>query len=79
MLKWSDCTRLQMTTDGNYNKVYSCVYADDNPNRAVRILFRSEAEAENFERVILRPSLDAIYEWWVYTQLTIATIEPFQD
>ncbi|KAI9886489.1 MAG: hypothetical protein M1823_001739 [Watsoniomyces obsoletus] len=63
MLKWSDCSRLHLKTDGNYNKVYSCVYADDNPNRAVRILFRSEVEAENFERVILRPSLDAIYEW----------------
>ena len=62
-MKWSDCNQEEVGTDGNYNKMYSCVYNANNPNRAMKFRFRSEAEAQNFERTILQLSQEPVFEW----------------
>ena len=63
LMKWSDCGQLDIKTDGNYNKVYSYLYKDRDPNQAISLLFRSESDATNFERVVLRLLLEPSYQW----------------
>ena len=66
-MKWSDCNQLELGTDGTYNKKYSCVYKAKDPNRAVRLIFRSGTDAQFFERTILQLSLEPIFAWWVFS------------
>ena len=60
-MKWSDCTHEKADkTDGSYNKVYSYVYDDSNPNIALQLLFRNSQDATDFERTVLQLSIPPI-------------------
>ena len=50
-------------TDGNYNKVYSYYYDDSNPNIALRLHFRTQADATDFENTIFKLSLHPTFKW----------------
>ena len=50
-------------TDGQYNKVYSYVYDDNNPNIALSLLFRSSADATDFENTVLQLSSEMAFSW----------------
>ncbi|KAI9799927.1 MAG: hypothetical protein M1825_004298 [Sarcosagium campestre] len=64
IMKWSDCSHeVADKTDGNWNKVYSYVYDDSNPNIAINLVFSTQQEATDFQNCILRLSLDPIYSW----------------
>lgn len=54
MVKWSDCTFQKISTDGNYNKVYSYIYKEIAPNIALSFCFRNLSDTEAFETAILR-------------------------
>ncbi|KAL8801895.1 MAG: hypothetical protein Q9182_004184 [Xanthomendoza sp. 2 TL-2023] len=62
VIKWSDCAHEQSDrTDGNYNRMYSYVYDQNNPNIALGLLFRNSADASDFENTILKLSLRPIF------------------
>ncbi|KAI9723315.1 MAG: hypothetical protein M1812_001198 [Candelaria pacifica] len=62
--KWSDCTHeVAEKTDGNWNKIWSYVYDDSNPNIAVNLQFRTQADAADFERHVLQLNLPALFSW----------------
>ncbi|KAI9846413.1 MAG: hypothetical protein M1837_004004 [Sclerophora amabilis] len=63
LMKWSDCTHEVIQTDGSWNNMYSYVYDDANPNVAICLQFCTEQEALDFEKSILRLSLQPVYEW----------------
>lgn len=61
-VKWSDCTHEKADkTDGNYNKIYTYVYDDSNPNIALQLLFRNGQDATDFEQTVLRLSTSPIF------------------
>lgn len=61
-VKWSDCTHEKADkTDGNYNKIYTYVYDDTNPNIALQLLFRNSQDATDFEQTVLRLSVPPIF------------------
>ena len=61
-VKWSDCMHEKADkTDGNYNKIYTYVYDDSNPNIALQLLFRNSQDATDFEQTVLRLSIPPIY------------------
>ena len=61
-VKWSDCTHEKADkTDGNYNKIYSYVYDDNNPNIALQLLFRNSQDASDFEQTVSRLSFAPIF------------------
>ena len=61
-MRWSDCTHEKADkTDGNYNKIYSYVYDDSNPNIALQLLFRNSQDATDFEQTILQLSIPPIF------------------
>lgn len=61
-VKWSDCTHEKADkTDGNYNKIYTYVYDDSNPNIALQLLFRNSQDATDFEQTVLRLSVPPIF------------------
>lgn len=61
-IKWSDCTHEKSDkTDGNYNKIYTYVYDDSNPNVAFQLLFRNSQDATDFESAILHLSIPPIF------------------
>lgn len=61
-MKWSDCTHERADkTDGNYNKIYSYVYNDSNPNIALQLLFRNSQDATDFEQTVLQLSIPPIF------------------
>lgn len=61
-IKWSDCTHAKTDkTDGNYNKIYTYVYDDSNPNIALQLLFRNAQDATDFENTVLRLSVPQIF------------------
>ena len=63
-IKWSDCSQEKYDeTDGKYHPIYTHIYNDNNPNLAFSLLFRSQAEADNFERKVLHLSSPPIYSW----------------
>ena len=63
-VKWSDCSHEKSDrTDGNYNKIYSYVYDDNNPNIALSLLFGKTTDATEFEETILHLSLPPVYAW----------------
>jgi len=62
--KWSDCSHETADkTDGNYNKVYTYFYDDSNPNIALNLQFRTQADATDFEKTILQLSLAPAFRW----------------
>ena len=64
IIKWSDCSQEKYdTTDGDYHPIYTHVYNDNNPNLAFGLLFRSQAEADDFERTVLHLSPPPIHSW----------------
>ncbi|KAL8711963.1 MAG: hypothetical protein Q9220_003659 [cf. Caloplaca sp. 1 TL-2023] len=64
IIKWSDCTHEQSDrTDGNYNRVYSYVYDENNPNKALSLVFSNSADAAVFEHTILNLSAPPIFTW----------------
>ena len=63
-VKWSDCAhQVNDKTDGNYNKIYTYLYDDTNPNIAVSLLFRNSQDATDFELTALQLSLTPIFDW----------------
>lgn len=63
LIKWSDCCNETEKTDGNYNKVWSYVYDEGNPNVALRLSFRHADEAAEFERSALQLSSTPVFSW----------------
>lgn len=64
LAKWSNCQHeILGKTDGNYNKVYSYSYDDSNPNIAVSLQFRTQADATDFENTILKLNLPVAFKW----------------
>lgn len=63
MVKWSDCTYKKISTDGNYNKVYSYIYKETAPNIALSLYFRDLGDANAFETTILRLHSTPIFSW----------------
>ncbi|CAO1603241.1 hypothetical protein XANCAGTX0491_006833 [Xanthoria calcicola] len=62
IIKWSDCTHEQSDrTDGNYNRMYSYIYDENNPNIALRFLFKTSADATDFENTVLKLSNPPIF------------------
>ena len=62
-IKWSDCTHeISDKTDGSYNRVYTYVYDDSNPNIALSLLFRGSQDAADFENTVLQLSYSSIFE-----------------
>ena len=62
-VKWSDCAHEKANkTDGNYNKIYSYVYDESNPNIALSLLFRNSQDATDFEKTALQLSIPPIFE-----------------
>ncbi|KAL8685858.1 MAG: hypothetical protein Q9218_007501 [Villophora microphyllina] len=61
-VKWSDCTHeLSDRTDGNYNRIYTYAYDQNNPNVALKLLFRNAADAADFENTVLNLSLSPAF------------------
>ncbi|MCJ1465306.1 hypothetical protein MMC07_003923 [Pseudocyphellaria aurata] len=63
LVKWSDCTHEKVTTDGNYNNIYSYVYDDSNPNIAMSFQFRNSVDAADFRTRVLQLSLTDVFTW----------------
>lgn len=64
LIKWSDTRQERSTkTDGNYHPLFSYVYDHDNPNIGLSLHFRTQQQAEDFERVVLTLSLKPVF-WW---------------
>lgn len=62
IIKWSDCTHEQSDrTDGNYNRMYSYTYDENNPNIALRLSFKNSADATDFEDTAMRLSIPPIF------------------
>ncbi|KAL8987411.1 MAG: hypothetical protein Q9169_008702, partial [Polycauliona sp. 2 TL-2023] len=62
IIKWSDCTHEQSDrTDGNYNRMYSYMYDENNPNIALRLLFKDPPDASDFEDTVLKLSNPPIF------------------
>lgn len=63
VVKWSDCSHEKITSDGNYNNIYSYVYDDSDPNIAMSFLFRNSVDAVDFQTTVLQLSLTNIFSW----------------
>ncbi|KAH8427342.1 uncharacterized protein LDX57_005056 [Aspergillus melleus] len=64
LIKWSDTRQERSTkTDGNYHPIFSCVYDPNNPNVGLSLHFRTQQQAEQFERVVLTLWLKPSF-WW---------------
>ncbi|KAL9009388.1 MAG: hypothetical protein Q9173_005576 [Seirophora scorigena] len=64
IVKWSDCLHEHSdTTDGNYNRIYNYVYDENDPNRAISLLFRTSAGAADFENTVLKLSTPPVMFW----------------
>ncbi|KAI4105822.1 MAG: hypothetical protein LQ345_007213 [Seirophora villosa] len=64
IVKWSDCLHERSdTTDGNYNRIYNYVYDENDPNRAISLLFRTSADAADFENTVLKLSTSPVMSW----------------
>lgn len=62
IVKWSDCTHEQSDrTDGNYNRMYTYLYNENNPNIALSLLFRNSADATEFEDTVLKLSISPMF------------------
>jgi hypothetical protein len=63
-IKWSDTGQERSNkTDGSYNPLYSYVYDDNSPNIGLDIQFRSQQQAEKFEKVILTLTHKPTFSW----------------
>ncbi|KAL9050061.1 MAG: hypothetical protein Q9206_005242, partial [Seirophora lacunosa] len=64
IVKWSDCLHERSdTTDGNYNRIYNYVYDENDPNIAISLLFRTSADAADFENTVLKLSTSPVMSW----------------
>ncbi|KAI9043850.1 uncharacterized protein KD926_002741 [Aspergillus affinis] len=64
LIKWSDTRQERSTkTDGSYHPIFSYVYDPNSPNVGLSLHFRTQQQAEQFERVVLTVSLKPIF-WW---------------
>lgn len=64
LMKWSDTTQERSDkTNGNYSPLFSNVYDGSSPNVGLSLQFRSESDAEEFEKAILSLSMDPIFSW----------------
>jgi hypothetical protein len=64
LVKWSDtCQERSTKTDGNYHPLFSYIYDDNSPNIGLSLYFRSQKQAEEFERVTLSMSLLPCFSW----------------
>ena len=64
LIKWSDCNHeVPKLTDGNWNKIFTYVYNDSNPNISLGLLFRTSVDATDFENTILQLSSDPVFSW----------------
>lgn len=64
LIKWSDCNHeVPNLTDGNWNKMYTYVYNDSNPNISLSLLFRTSVDATEFENTVLRLSSEPAFSW----------------
>lgn len=63
LVKWSDTGQERTRSDGSYNKIYSYVYDEGNPNLALCLMFRTQADATDFEKTLLELSLAPIFSW----------------
>jgi hypothetical protein len=63
LVKWSDTTQERTRSDGSYNRIYSYVYDESNPNIALSFMFRTQADANDFEKTILELSIPPIFSW----------------
>ena len=63
-IKWSDCSQEDFTkTDGSYNTIFTYVYDDTRPNHAYSLLFRFDADADEFKKTILSLHSPATFIW----------------
>ncbi|KAL2820900.1 hypothetical protein BDW59DRAFT_164451 [Aspergillus cavernicola] len=63
-LKWSDTGQEKSDkTDGSYNPLFSYVYDDNSPNIGLNVEFRTEQQAERFEKVILSFTHKPTFSW----------------
>ncbi|CEL04835.1 hypothetical protein ASPCAL05959 [Aspergillus calidoustus] len=63
-IKWSDTGQERSDkTDGCYNPLYSYVYDDNSPNIGLDIEFRSQQQAQKFEKVILTLTHKPTFSW----------------
>ncbi|PLB55883.1 hypothetical protein P170DRAFT_372249 [Aspergillus steynii IBT 23096] len=64
LIKWSDTRQERSSkTDGNYHPIFSYIYDHNNPNIGLSLHFRTQQQAEEFERVVLSLSLKPAF-WW---------------
>lgn len=64
LLKWSDtCQERSDKTDGNYNTLHSYVYDDSAPNLGIGLHFRTQQDAEEFEKAVLEMNLRPDFAW----------------
>ena len=82
-MKWSDCTHESGNkTDGSYNRIYTYIYDDHNPNIALSLLFRNAQDADDFERTVLQLANQPIYTWTgnseAYSVYMVSDSEPNQ-
>ena len=62
-IKWSDCSQQKKIKDGNYGWIYSYVYNDANPNKALSLTFRNVQAATDFEMTVLHLPHGPLYSW----------------
>lgn len=63
-LKWSDTGQERSDkTDGNYNTLHSYVYDASAPNIGVSIHFRTQQDAEHFEKAVLELPVQPAFAW----------------
>lgn len=63
LIRWSDCNNETHRTDGNYNRVWSYVYDESNPNIALSLSFRNTDDATDFETKVLQLSSTPVFSW----------------
>ena len=63
LIRWSDCSNETQRSDGNYNKIWSYVYDESNPNIALSLSFRNAGDATDFESKVLRLSSTPVFSW----------------
>ncbi|RPA97742.1 hypothetical protein L873DRAFT_1770525 [Choiromyces venosus 120613-1] len=85
-VKWSDCGQRFADSRGQYNKFISYVYDEERPNKCLVLVLGSVEDANKFEDVVLKLSLEEKYRWdspqesrYIYSiRSTIDNVERFK-